>query len=62
MKLIKTYDSVGNVSEKTYYMDSDGHLIETDIPVGRELPAEPTAERYIYFEKKADEIERGCGN
>ena len=54
MKIVKTYDAVGNISEKTYLEQSDGTLVETHLEVGKELPPEPTGLRRIYYEIKKD--------
>lgn len=50
MKLVKTYDNVGNISEKTYIEDAQGNLTETSLKVGVELPAQPNGLNRIYFE------------
>ena len=52
MKLVKTYDNVGNISEKTYIEDSEGYLTETNLEIGEPITSEPTGLNRIYYEIK----------
>ena len=54
MELVKTYDSAGNLSDKTYFETSQGELIKTSLEVGEELSGEPRGLNRVYFKIKEE--------
>ena len=54
MEVVKTYDNVGNISEKTYIEDSQGNLTETRLRAGKELDIRSGLPR-IYYEAIIEE-------
>ena len=50
MKIIKTYDGAGNISDETYIEDKNGLLVEIkNVQIGDEVDTDCTVRR-IYYE------------